>query len=164
MPRLADPDPEGLPELIRAVDARAAGLTADQVRQRVRSGRWQCMAPGVYLIRGRHEVDDDFSRARLEHALRARAAAMTHADSVIALQSAAAVHGLPTVSRLPNLVHLISPRGRAGVRAGINIHRLSLAEGDVHDLGGPVTTPLRTWIDITPAGSLADSLALGDAG
>jgi len=162
MPVLSGPDPIHLPSLLRMSDAVAAGLTADQVRQRVRSGRWQAMARGTYL---RHTIDGDdpFEVARTEHAVRARAAAMTHAASVIALGSAAAVHQLPIVSAVPQHVHLISAFGRAGVRAGVNIHPLPLEPADIDVCRGPVTTVLRTWTDITRTGSLADSLAFGDA-
>lgn len=33
--------------LITRADAKAAGLSADQIRHRVRSGRWERLAPGV---------------------------------------------------------------------------------------------------------------------
>lgn len=162
MPARAQPDPATLPVLVRMADAQAAGLTKDQVRQRVRSGRWQPMSTGIYL-REHVTSDDPFEDERLQHAHRARAAVMTHAESVIALSSAAAIHGLPLVSPLPEVVHLISATGRAGLRAGVNIHRLPLLARDVLDGEIPVTTPLRTWIDISRTSTLADSLALADA-
>lgn len=162
MPARAQQDPPDLPDLVRMAQAQAAGLTKDQVRQRVRSGAWQAMSTGIYLRRP-VASNDPFEAERLQHAIRARAAVMTHADSVIALSSAAAVHGLPLVTPLPDIVHVISPTGRAGVRAGVNIHRLPLLVRDVLDGDVPVTTPLRTWIDISRISPLADSLAVGDA-
>jgi hypothetical protein len=98
---------------------------------------------------------------------------MTHVDSVIAVQSAAAVRRLPTVSALPREVHLISQRGRSGTRDGVSIHRLSLDPADVTLLpnrpgGDPahrrllVTSPLRTWVDIARTSTLADALSVGD--
>lgn len=174
MPALSGPDPSGLPLLVTIDEARAHGLTADQVRQRVRSGRWRPVARGVYL-RTAAEAVDVHESARLAHVHRALAAAMTHADAVIALRSAAAVHALPTVSGLPPDVHLISPRGRSGSRDGVAIHRLPLEATDVvllpnrpgsdpADRHLSVTTPLRTWVDITRTSTLADSLAVGDRG
>ena len=172
MPARSGPDPAGLPDLVTADLARAAGLTDDQVRQRVRSGRWQVVARGVYLRHAAHLVDPH-EAARLEHVHRALAAGMTHADSVIALQSATAVHGLPIVSDAPAEVQLISEKGRSGTRDGVSIHRLPLAAADVALLpnrpgAGPserhlrVTTPLRTWVDIARTSTLADGLAVGD--
>lgn len=174
MPARSGPDPSGFPDLVTTEEARAAGLTDDQVRQRVRSGRWRTVARGVYL-RTPAEVADSHEAGRLAHVHRALAAAMTHADSVIALQSAAAVRALPTVSELPSAVHLISPRGRSGTRDGVSIHRLPLDPRDVVLLpnrpgGDPahghllVTSPVRTWVDIARTSTLADSLAVGDRG
>ena len=95
---------------------------------------------------------------------RAIAAAHAHAASTIALSSAAVVHGLPLVSGVPEHVHLISDVGRAGLRRGVVIHRLGLAEAEIIEGEPPVTSPARTWVDITRTSSLADSLAVGDAG
>ena len=98
------------------------------------------------------------------HVQRAIAAARAHAASTISLNSAAVVHGLPLVSGVPEHVHLISDVGRAGLRRGVVIHRLGLNEAEVSDGEPPVTSPARTWVDITRTSSLADSLAVGDAG
>ncbi len=162
MPPRAEPDPAGLPDLLTLTQALAVGLTPDQVRQRVRSGRWLRVSTGIYL-RGSTAEQDPYEDARLLHVARATAAAMTHEDSVICLHSAAAVHGLPTVSRPPDVVHLISDAGRSGIRAGVSVHRLPLAMDEVITSDVPVTTPLRTWLDVTRFGSLPDSLAIGDA-
>lgn len=172
MPSHSGPDPLGLPDLVTNEEARAAGLTDDQVRQRVRSGRWRPVARGVYL-RHATQLVDPHEVARLEHVHRALAAGMTHVDSVIALQSAAAVRGLPTVSELPPEVHLISARGRSGTRDGVSIHRLPLDPADVTLLPNRpgsdpahrhllVTSPLRTWVDIARSSTLADGLSVGD--
>lgn len=168
MPRSAQPDPAWLPEIITIDEARAAGLTSDQVRQRVRSGRWESVTTGVYL-RSRVTTVDEHERVRQGHVARSVGCALRHAGSVIALHSAAACHQLPTVSARPSHVHLISRSGRAGLRSGVHIHRLALEESEViapgwMGLRAPVTTPLRTWVDIARFGSLTDSLAVGDDG
>ncbi len=91
------------------------------------------------------------------------------------MSSAAAVHGLPTVSAVPSEVHLISARGRSGTRDGVSIHRLPLETTDVvllPNLPGAapehrhlrVTSPLRTWVDVARSSTLADGLSLGDRG
>ncbi|MBU6245997.1 MAG: hypothetical protein KGP12_12355 [Actinomycetales bacterium] len=163
MPRLVTADPSGLPDLVRADQARAVGLTAGQIRHRVRSGRWSAPVRGVYdPVPTDH--DSPPQAADDEHARQARAHALAHARSTIALGSAAVLHGLPLVSGIPRDVHLISEVGRAETRAGVTIHRLPLGDNDVVNLGAPVTSAVRTWADITRVAALADSLSLGDAG
>ena len=165
MPRLADPDPQ-LPVVFTAAQARSAGLTSDQIRQRVRSGRWVALNRGVYR-RAEATVPDDldvFARARVDHAQRAIAMALANAGSVIGFHSAAAVHGHPMFEALPDRVALIAPEGGwNGRRPGVVIHRTELADDDVLQLRVPVTTVARTWFDIARHHSLADSLALGDS-
>jgi hypothetical protein len=168
MPRRADPDPAWLPEILTIDEARAAGLTSDQVRQRVRSGCWQAVATGAYL-RTPLTTIDEHERIRLSHVARSVGCALRHAGSVIALHSAAACHQLPTVATRPSTVHLISRSGRAGIRGGVQIHRLALEESEViapgwTDVRAPITTPLRTWMDMARFGPLTDSLAVGDNG
>jgi len=92
------------------------------------------------------------------------AAARTHAASTIALGSAAVIHGLPLVTGVPEHVHLISEVGRAGLRRGVVIHRLELSGDEILIDDLPVTSPARTWMDVTRVSSLADSLCVGDAG
>ncbi|MSV72356.1 MAG: hypothetical protein F2881_03480 [Actinobacteria bacterium] len=56
MPTLADPDPHGLAPIVTRPEALAAGMTRDEVRHRLRSGRWRALAPGLYL---REPLDGD---------------------------------------------------------------------------------------------------------
>jgi hypothetical protein len=165
MPRRADPDPI-LPILSFSRDAAEAGLTPDQVRQRVRSGSWSRIARGAYLPQGRVGLEplDDFARLRVEHVYRAIAAADRNAGTVIAYESAALVHQVPVLV-VPDLVQLVVAPGHwTGRRSGMNIRRLSLDDGDVMWLRAPVTTPARTWMDVSRRGSLADALVAGDGG
>jgi very-short-patch-repair endonuclease len=165
MPRLAGPDPQ-LPVVFTAAQARLAGLTPDQIRQRVRSGRWVALNRGVYR-RAEATIPDDldaFAGARVDHAQRAVAMALANAGCVIGFHSATAVHGLPLFEALPERVALIAPEdGWNGQRPGVVIHRTELADDDVVHLRVPVTSIARTWFDIARHHSLADSLALGDA-
>jgi hypothetical protein len=165
MPRRADPDPL-LPILAFARDAADAGLTGDQVRQRVRSGSWTRVARGAYLPHAQAGLAgfDDHARRRVDHVHRAIAAADRNAGSVIAYASAALVHQLP-VAHVPDLVQLAVPPGQwTGRRSGLNLRRLAFADEDVAQLRVPVTTPARTWMDVTRRGTLAESLMVGDAG
>lgn len=165
MPRRAEPDPV-LPILSFSRDAAAAGLTSDQVRQRVRSGSWTRIARGAYLPQGPVGLEslDEYARLRVGHVHRAIAAADRNRATVIAYATALLVHQLPVLD-VPQLVQLGAPPGHwTGRRSGMNIRRLDLAEEDVMRLRAPVTTPARTWTDVSRRGTLADALVAGDAG
>ena len=165
MPRRADADPQ-LPGLATIDDAREAGLTADQVRHRVRSGAWSRVGPGAYLPAGENAYDDldPHARARAEHINRAVAAAMRNPGTVVCDASAAVLHGLP-VLHLPERVQLAVPPGYwSGTRSGIDFRIRSFREGEVETGRVPLASALRSWIDITRYGSLAESLVCGDAG
>lgn len=165
MPRRLGPDPD-LPVVFTLQQARAVGLTADQVRYRVDSGRWARLSRDTY-----RRVDwlpaglDGYAEARLDHAHRAVAAARRNPGSAIGFASAVTVHGLPLISRLPREATLVVPPGAwTGTRHGIRFRQGVL---DVDDLSGSavaVTSPDRTWADMARTASLADALAIGDAG
>jgi len=95
---------------------------------------------------------------------------LRHGDCVIAHRSAAWVHGLPLFHPVADEVSLLVPEGHwAGRRAGIAFHRGSVTDGEVVHLQRgvrapvPVTTPVRTWLDVARTRPLADALTLGDA-
>ncbi len=166
MPRLAEPDPP-LPALLTIELAVTAGLTRDQVRQRVRSGAWTTVGRGVYLRSSGSEAADldEFARARLDHMARAWAAAIRHEGTVIAFRSAALVHGLPILGRMPPPVELLTGPGRwTGTRAGTAVRYSPLLESHALLTPVPVTTAARTWFDIARTRPLSDALAAGDAG
>ena len=166
MPRLADPDPP-LPVLFSASQALAAGLTRGQIQQRLRSGRWVRLATGSY-----RRSDwapgfpaDEHARARLNHAHRAIAAVRRNPGCVIGFQSAAVLHQMPLYSRLPTSVVLIAPPGHwSGGRDGLLIRCAALRPMDVTGGAVPLTTPARTWLDVSRTLTLADGLAAGDGG
>lgn len=164
MPRLSPDDPEGLPDVITRTDALRLGFTADQIRQRVRSGRWIPLAPGVYRRTSSVVPFDRFQAERAHHSQLAYAAAMRHPGSIIALESAAVLHGLPLVSQIPTRPQLMSSIGTRRGDAASSLHRHALTEDDVMEIEPSVwvTTPLRTWLDVTRRGQLSDSLAVGD--
>lgn len=163
MPRLHDRDP-ALPVMSVVRDAIFAGMSVDQVRQRVRAGEWQRLDRGTYLPDGGEcLVDhDEHARRRTEHALRAIACALRNRGSVVTDASAAVLHGLP-VMRVPANVQLAVPPGSwSGTRSGIDF-RIRDFDNDVLHQRVPVATPQRCWIDITRHGTLAESLVTGDA-
>lgn len=165
MPRRAAPDPP-LPVLFTAAAALGAGLTRDQIRQRVRSGRWVRAGRGCYRRADWAEGSglDSFAVARVEHAHRAIAAVARNPGCTIAMHSAAVVHGLPLFGPLPETVALVAPGGHwTGRRPGLVVHGSALPPGHVDGGPIPVTSVPRTWWDIARTRSLADGLAVGDA-
>lgn len=163
MPRRAAPDPP-LPPVITRAEAIAAGLTKDQIRQRVRSGRWRALAFGVYDRRVETTCDNEHETARQEHARRTHAAVMAFPGSCAALHSAAVLHGLPLWRPLPQSVALNVPWGKwNGTRPGAVLHRMTMDEADVIDGRVPATSVARTCIDLARLSSTSDGLATSDA-
>lgn len=165
VPRRLGPDPD-LATVFTLRQARAAGLSIDQVRHRVDSGRWTRLARGTF-----RRTDwlpdglDRFAEARLDHVHRAIAAARRNPGSVIGFQSAAAVHGQPLVSPLPADVTLIVPPGAwTGTRHGIRFRQSVLTSDDLSGDRIAITSHERTWTDIARTAPLADALSSGDAG
>lgn len=162
MPRRAGQDPP-LPSVFTSRDARAAGLTKDQVRQRIRGGRWRVLARGVYTAVPSPAAGDDFAAMRAEHELRAVAAALSFPGACVCLHSSAVIRGLPLWRPLPDDVAVNVPFGKwNGTTPDVVVHRMTLAEDHVEVLRVPVTTVARTCIDIARLLSLADGLAVSD--
>lgn len=153
-----------LPDVATAAQAAAAGLTPDQVRQRVRSGRWTRLARGVYRTTPIAADLDAHAARRVDHAQRAVAAALVHDGCAIGFASAAIVHGLPLHSPVPAEVSLVAgPGGWNGRRDGVRVHRVELRVGDVIQERVPITSVARTWFDVARTATLADAIAVGDA-
>jgi very-short-patch-repair endonuclease len=154
----------GLPDIVTMREADAAGLTPDQVRQRVRSGRWLRLARGVYRTGQAARLEDPFVTARAAHADRAIAEALAHPGCLIGFDSAVVVHGLPTWSSPGPEVSLVAgPGGHNGRRPGVIVHRIELQEKDVIRSPVPITSVARTWLDATRVGGLVEGLVIGDA-
>ena len=164
MPRRADPDPN-LPVLTLMFEATAAGLTPDQVRQRLRSGAWDRVARGAYLPDGERQFADVgvHSRARIDHIYRAVAAASRNPGTTVCDASAAVMNGLSVLDP-PARVQLAVPPGTwSGTRSGIDFRIRAFTATDVLQGRVPVASPLRCWVDITRLGTLTDSLVCGDS-
>ena len=164
MPKIADADPPDLPVVLTRTQALASGFTPDEIRQRLRSGRWFPLAVGVYRRECAPAFLDPFVAERQAHRELAYAAAMRHPGAVIAIESAAIVHGMPLVSPTPRRPTLIGSIGTRRDDRMAHLHRRALREDEVMEAepGLWITTPLRTWIDITRRGALPDSLSTGD--
>lgn len=140
----------------RRADALAGGLTADQVRQRVRSGRWVTVRRGWYVPAG----------LELTPELRAAVALGRHASGAVASHlTAAQLHGLPLLRPPGTGVWLTSSaRGSAVARRGVVVAAASLTDAEVVEVGGlPCTSLARTAVDVARRWPLADAVTVLDA-
>lgn len=119
--------------------ATTAGFGAPQIERRVRAGVWRRVLPGVY----RHATTP-VSRPL------AQWAAVLWAGPVCAVShtSAAALWGLGCAP--PERVELIVPKVHAPRSPAVTVHRVAQIGGAdvVYARGLPVTTPVRTIIDL----------------
>jgi hypothetical protein len=123
-----------------------SGMTDGALAHAVASGRWQRLHRGVYATHSGPIVTPAAQWAAILYA--GRGAALSHA-------TAAMVLGWPTGMPQP---HVSVPRDRYVARQrGLVIHRCVLSADDVVRRDGmPVTTPLRTTIDLLRHASSAD--------
>lgn len=159
------PDPSRLSLIVTRSEALDAGLTRDQIRQRLRSGRWRRLDTGVYLREAARRTDlDEFAEGRVAHVERCVAAARRHRGCTIAFASAALTQGLPLATGVPALGQLIVPPGGwTGIRSGVRYRAATLPASEVAGVGVQVTSIARTVVDVARTHPLADALAVGDA-
>ena len=118
--------------------ARAAGLSDDQIKHRCRTGAWHRVVVGVYVIAG--SPDTPRRRARVAYL------ACAHADGVVSHLTAAAVHGLGPYSLLP---HVVVPRSASVRCRAAKVHRGSVPIVDRAWRDGlRVTSVSRTLVDL----------------
>jgi hypothetical protein len=118
--------------------ARRAGLTEDEIEQRVTEGRWLVLAPGGHALAG----------ARLTTRSLVRLAILLMPTMVVSHESAAEIDHFPLVRR--GLV-VVTARELFRSRHPVAIvHRTrNLPERDTRIVDGlPVTTPVRTAADL----------------
>jgi predicted transcriptional regulator of viral defense system/very-short-patch-repair endonuclease len=158
------PDPV-LPPVFTLDEAVRAGLSPQQVRRRVATGRWRRLRPGVYCTSSAWAPAD----ARLRHEWRAAAVAAgmrgarPHAFSHA---TAAALLGLPVSRGLLDRVHVTVPPGFAMTRARNDMvwYAAALPPGSITSVRGvAVTSPARTVADCLRHLDAVDSVALADA-
>jgi hypothetical protein len=145
--------------VVTAAQCHDAGISAEAIRRRCRSGEWQRLYRGTYLT----------SPAPGDPSLRCRAWAATLAlgpDAVVALDTAALLQNLPGLPPLDGRIHVsvrrTSPRHH---RDGMRLHFLSLLPEHVESMSGlPVTTPFRTLADLVPRLPRRSAVSLLDAG
>lgn len=129
------------------------GSTSSLTKQRLRARAFRRETRDVYVL----------AEQVPSLPLRTRALLLALPDAVASHSTAASLLALP-VPRDP-VVHLTRRTGRpVSERPGVRTHRRRLRPQDVFDLDGlRVTTPQRTWIDLSARLSTVPLVALGDA-
>jgi very-short-patch-repair endonuclease len=115
------------------------GVGVDAIKQRLATGYWIAVLPGVYVLAG--------SRDTYERRLWAGWLAVGP-DALVSHEAAAQVHLIPSVIR--NRVVLTNAHGWHHRLPGIVVHQLNdmLPEHRTSIDGLPVTTPARTVVDL----------------
>jgi very-short-patch-repair endonuclease len=144
--------------VVTVAQLRAAGVSRAQSRSLVRSQIWSAPRRGTLAI---VPVGGD---ARVAAALRASAAALTRRDTVISLESAAVLHGLPTRAVPADCMLTIAP-GAPDRCHSARLYRAGLASTEVTNwYGAALTTVARTVVDLARrdhgAGLMAADAAL----
>lgn len=119
-------------------EALSAGMSAETIRRRAKSGQWEELFPGVYAMPG----------APRSWEQRLVAACAWGGKGVVAShRSAAALFGFPRFQ--PGLIEITTTRGTRPP-PGLSVHRVRwLPKDDLAELRGiPVTDAARTLIDL----------------
>jgi Protein of unknown function (DUF559) len=150
-------DPEQAVEygLFSREQALLAGYTAREVARRLRCGQWQRWAQGLYQDVGRVEHShDDILKATLLGGPRAVASHL----------SAAKAHGWDLLDP-PARPHVTVPRTHGSVKIpGGRALRRALSQAEVTAVGVlPVTTPLRTALDVAAEVELTAAVVAVDS-
>ncbi|MEH0109433.1 hypothetical protein V6N00_06900 [Tersicoccus sp. MR15.9] len=129
-------------------EGRAAGLTDDQMRRLI----WCTAGRGL-----RVQAGHDPALAELAGLLTAVTGA------VVSHESAAQLWGFPLAPR-PGGLHLLVPLGSARVRRpGVVVHQALVREDEVVVTPvGPLTSRVRTWLDLAQTRSVETMVVVGD--
>jgi len=126
--------------LVTADQARAAGLTRQQIRWLTRSGAWKAIRPKVYALVG---VPPTWVQAV------AAAVLAVGPEAWASHATAAALWAMPRIE--PYAIEVVTPLGRRVGLPGVTGHRSSALF--TKDLSAhrrvPVTTPERTLVDLS---------------
>lgn len=149
---------------VRIILARQLDEPFDSRRQHARSVRRGAeirVAHGAYVAAGTWQALDPRSR----YLVRTRAVAETRLHRpVLSHQSAAALHGLPSLGEWPRGVHITAGRAAGGRSSGDIIrHSAKLTDDDVVEVDGLlVTSVARTVLDLAIAEPLLGSVTALD--
>jgi len=142
-------------------DLLVAGFTADEVRQRLRSGELVGVRRGAYLPAG------EFPTERVaHHVLLVRAALAELArDAVVSHVSAAVLHGLPIWATPLDRVQVTRSRRSGGrLAAALHVHAAPLDPDEVVVIGDVgVTSLARTVVDLARTLPFEQAVVIADA-
>jgi very-short-patch-repair endonuclease len=114
------------------------GLNSQAIQYRIRRGRLHRVHRGVYAV-GRPQLT--------RHGVLIAAVLSCGSDAVLSHQHAGEVYGIRRRGKTP--IEVTVPPGAMRSRPGVHVHRRRLPEADVtHRHGIPVTTPVRTLLDL----------------
>ncbi len=134
--------------VITTAQARASGLTTNDIRRELRRERWFAPLRGVVspVVPGGAATG---SAPRRRATLTATAAALLRPGQIPSGRSAAVLHGLP-LFRLPDRPQVTARAERTlGKRSRTQVYSAGLAEREISQwFGAPVTTPARTLVDL----------------
>ncbi len=117
--------------------ALKAGLSPNQIRYRLRTGRWSAIDEGVFAISG---APAGWRRDALAGCL------LTSADGVASHLTAAALHGW---GKAPLVPHITVGSAASARTPGVCIHRSDVPALDRSRVAAiPCTTPSRTLVDL----------------
>ena len=137
--------------VVSYAQSAAAGMTRDQRRHLVASGRWQCTRPRTLVTHSGPVSQESSTWAALLYAA---------SDAVVSHSTAGALYGWPSRDADE---HITIPRGRrVRPQDGLAIHQADLGPDDIKFVASlPVTSPERTVLDLLgSATNVVDALAI----
>jgi len=144
-------------------ELRARGVSRDRVRALVRRGVLVPVGHGTYaraaLMAGMGPGGEQALRVAAVLALAGPGAVGSH-------HSAATIHGLDQLGRLPSLTAVTHPRGSASRtgRPGVRVHVAALPDAHVTVRGGVrVTSVARTVVDLARTSSFRSGVVVADS-
>jgi hypothetical protein len=130
---------------------RGSGVTDATLRRTIRHGDWTSCGHGSVAVVSRSDLDrvgEEHDQRRREHALQCAAAVQRKPGHLIAVASAAVVHGLPVLT-LPSLPELATVATTSGRRHASHVRIAELGPDEVTDwFGAPTITADRTVVDL----------------
>jgi very-short-patch-repair endonuclease len=151
--------------IVTAAELLASGMPRSRLRSLVRSGALVHVSRGVYarakpLARLAREPAG-------EHAIQAAARLLTLPGTVASHHTAACIHGIDLLGKLPGGVAVTRPPGAAGsrsARAGVIVHNAALPADQVTAWRGIlVTSVARTVVDLARAYPFRAGVVVADS-
>ncbi len=146
--------------------ARDAGYTPAEVRERLAHGEWERIRYGQYVERTDWTGIPPWEQRLLRHRLLIHAAmnAMHRGSAVVSHQSALVLHGIPVWQADLEEVQLTRVNARAGLMAGVRHHQARLQPEDVTTVENlPTTSVARALVEIASTATFEAAVISADA-